>query len=59
VKTPVHVIDGRCWNNNYYYINELELQMRRFLNQRDFASFKFHGKDFEAALESVKEAVGE
>ena len=58
VKTPAHVIDGRCWNNNYYYINELELQMRRFLNEGDFNSFKFHGEHFRAALESVKEAVG-
>jgi hypothetical protein len=58
VKTPAHVIDGRCWNNNYYYITELELQMRRFLNNGDFTSFKFHGEHFRAALESVKEAVG-
>ena len=58
VKTRAHVIDGRCWNNNYYYINELELQMRRFLNEGDFNSFKFHAEHFRAALESVKEAVG-
>jgi hypothetical protein len=58
VKTPAHVIDGRCWNNNYYYITELELQMRRFLNEGNFASFEFHGELFRAALESVKEAVG-
>ncbi|WP_210266360.1 hypothetical protein [Mesorhizobium sp. NZP2077] len=25
VKTPAHVIDGRCWNNNYYYMTELAL----------------------------------
>lgn len=58
VKTPAHVIDGRCWNNNYYYITDLELEMRRFLNDRDFASFTHHGEQFRAALESVKEAVG-
>lgn len=58
VKTRAHVIDGRCWNNNYYYINKLELQMRRFLNEGDFNSFKFHAEHFRAALESVKEAVG-
>jgi hypothetical protein len=32
--------------------------MRRFLNDGDFASFKYHGEQFRAALESVKEAVG-
>jgi hypothetical protein len=58
VKTPAHVIDGRCWNNNYYYITELELEMRRFLNNGDFGSFTYHGEQFRAVLESVKEAVG-
>jgi hypothetical protein len=42
-----------CWNNNYYYITELELEMRRFLNNGDFASFTYHGEQFRAALESV------
>ncbi|AQQ05675.1 hypothetical protein B0E33_20635 [Roseibium algicola] len=58
VKTPAHVIDGRCWNSNYYYITDLELEMRRFLNEGDFASFRYHGEQFRAALESVREAVG-
>jgi hypothetical protein len=59
VRTTAHVIDGRCWNNNYYYITELELQMRRFLNNADFGSFTYHAQEFRAALESVMEAVGD
>jgi len=59
VKTAAHVIDGRCWNCNYYYMTELELQMRRFLNDGDFNSFKFHGDHFRSALEIVKEAIGD
>lgn len=57
-KTPAHVIDGRCWNNNYYYLSDLELQMRRFLSERDFSSFKYHGNEFRMALASVNEEVG-
>ena len=55
VRSPANVIDGRCWNNNYYYINELELQTRRFLNEGGFSSFEFHRDLFRAALESAKE----
>ena len=59
VKTPAHLIDGRCWNSNYYYIVELELQMRRFLSDGNFAWFRFHRELFRATLASVKESVGE
>ena len=58
VSTKAHVIDGRCWNDNYYYIREMELQMRRYLNDHDAEVFEFHSDLFEAALENVKEAVG-
>lgn len=58
VKTPAHVINARCWNSNYYYLSELELEMRRFLNARDFSVFKFHGELFRAALDNVMESVG-
>lgn len=58
VKTPSDVIEGICWNNNYRYIKELELQMRRFLNDYDFSAFKHHENYFRDALESVREEVG-
>jgi hypothetical protein len=59
VVTPAHVVDGRCWNSNYYYMRELELQMRRFLNGNDFGSFTHHGDFFRGAIESAMEAVGD
>jgi hypothetical protein len=58
VQTRAHVIDGLCWNSNYRYVKELELQMRRFLNEHDFAAFQHHGSHLRAALEGVMEAVG-
>ena len=58
VATRSHMIDARCWNDNYYYIKDMELQMRRFLNGSDFGAFKYHGELFRTALESVIEAIG-
>jgi len=59
ISTKAHVIDGICWNRNYYYIKNLELQMQRFLSAHDFTSFEHHGEKFRAALESVLESIGD
>jgi hypothetical protein len=58
-QNKAHVIDGLCWNSNYRYIKALELQMRRFLNSREFDAFQHHGDVFRATLESVLEAMGD
>ena len=58
VGTKAHVIDARCWNDNYYYMKEMELEMRRYLNSHDFATFKYHSDLFQTALQSAIEAVG-
>jgi hypothetical protein len=58
VTTKAHVIDGRCWNNNYYYMKEMELEMRRYLNEGNFDVFKYHGGLFRGALQSAIEAMG-
>lgn len=59
VTTKAHVIDARCWNQNYYYMTDLELEMRRFLAANDFDAFKYHGPLFRTALQSAMEALGE
>ena len=46
VTTKTHMIDGRCWNDNYYYLKELELEMRRYLKDHDTAVFRHHSKLF-------------
>jgi len=57
--TKAHVVDGRCWFNNYYRMKELELEMRRFLNDGDFGSFQHHSELFRKAHESLREALEE
>src|SRR5437868_7047917 len=52
VGTKAHMLDARCWFNNYYYLNDLQLQMRRFLNDGDFGSFKYHSSTLREAYAS-------
>jgi hypothetical protein len=59
VSTKAHVLDGLCWNHNYYYMKELELEMQRFLLVNDFVAFKHHQKLFKESLDSTLEAVEE
>ncbi len=59
VAAKAHIVDGRCWYQNYYYIIELQLEMRRFLASQDFGSFKYHGDMFKTALQSALEALGD
>jgi len=58
VKTRAHIIDGRTWNNNYRYLVDFELELRRFLNGHQFTSFKYHSGLFRDAHKSMVEAVG-
>ena len=53
-----HVLDGICWNHNYRYLQELQLEMRRFLNTADYKSFRFNGELFRNGVESAIEAIG-
>lgn len=57
LKMKAHVIDGKCWFDNYRYLGDLELEMRRFLNERNFSSFRHHSELFERAFENTCEAV--
>lgn len=59
VSTKAHMVDARCWHQNYYYMNELQLEMRRFLAAQDFSSFRYHGDMFKTALQSALEALGD
>jgi hypothetical protein len=58
ISIKAHVLDGICWNHNYRYLQELQLEMRRFLNSGEFAAFKYNGELFRDALNSAMEAIG-
>ncbi len=53
-----HTIDGRCWNNNLYYMRDMELEMRRFLVTENFETFKHHGSIFSNAWQNLLQRLG-
>jgi hypothetical protein len=57
IATKSPKVEALCWAKNYYYIKDMELEMRRFLNSHDFSIFKFHGEALEKAYENVREEV--
>lgn len=50
-------INGRCWTNNYYYLQKMELEMKRYLLTHDMSAFGFHSKEFAAAFDILHEAL--
>lgn len=58
LNTKMHLIDGRCWNNNYYYLKNMELEMRRFLIKHDFKEFTHHSDFIRHAHTSMMEEIG-
>lgn len=57
IRERSYLVDGRCWFDNYAYLGEMELEMRRFLKAGDFRSFKYHREELEKASDAVAEAV--
>jgi hypothetical protein len=57
IRQKSYMVDVRCWYDNYAYLREMELEMRRFLNNSDFRIFKYHRDDFRKAYETLAEAV--
>jgi hypothetical protein len=53
------LVNARCWNSNYYYMKELESEMRRFLNGNNYDVFQFNADVFRKSLETVMEELGD
>lgn len=54
-----HLIDARCWNSNYYYMRDMQLEMRRFAGTRDFTTFSHHGGIFAKAWQDLQISLGD
>ena len=59
VSTKAHLVDARCWHANYYYMTDMELELKRFLTDHDFSTFKYNGSLFRDAVQNTLEAVGD
>lgn len=51
-------VTERCWQQNYSYLKEMELEMRKFLLSGDFHVFKYNGDVIEGLYHSALEHMG-
>jgi hypothetical protein len=51
-------VEALCWQRNYQYMKEMELEMRRFFKASDFSVFAHHGDRLRVAFQSIEEEVG-
>jgi len=52
-----HLLEALCWHSNYYYLKDLQLEMRRFLNGGEFSVFRYHAELIAKAYQSMAEEV--
>lgn len=59
ITTKSDIVEGRCWSNNYQYMQEMKLKMNKFTQGGDFAHFGKHATMIKDAYESMMaELVG-
>jgi len=51
-------VDPNMWNQNYYYLTELQSQMRQYLHSGDFNVFSNHNNFFKNSYERLLQDVG-
>ncbi len=58
ISTKSYSVEAQCWHRNYNYMTDMQLEMDRFLTNRDFGVFKYHGGSLRSACESVEAKLG-
>nr|WP_295468223.1 hypothetical protein [Mesorhizobium sp.] len=53
VSTNSDIVEARCWSNNYQYLQQMRLDMLKFLNDGRFDHFGPHAEIIRAASESL------
>lgn len=60
VSTNSDIVEGRCWSNNYQYMREMQLNMKRHANDGNFEHFgKHHDLIKSAYLAMCAELAGD
>jgi len=57
INTKNHLITARVFQDNIRYLSNLSLEMRRFLNAREFHSFSTHSSFFEKCYANLMEEM--
>jgi hypothetical protein len=50
-----NLVDARCCFENYYYLKQMQLEMRNFLNKHSFDCFSYHKELLEKAYNGAME----
>jgi hypothetical protein len=62
LNTGIHVDDyklnAQAWNNNYYYMLNMQAEMSRFVMTKNFSAFKWHGTFLKESFESLQASLG-
>ena len=53
ITTNSDIVEGRCWTNNYQYMQEMRLNMSKFAKDGDYIHFGKHRKMIQSAHESM------
>jgi hypothetical protein len=56
--TPEEISYGSIWSTNYYYLRELQDQMKEFLGTQDYTAFKYNGEFFSVWIKRLQAALG-
>ena len=55
IKSPA--VEAICWSKNYNYLQEMQREMRQFLNAYDFNVFSYHSELLKSVAESIEESM--
>jgi len=57
VMSKAPAVEAVCWSKNYYYLQEMQREMRRFLNAHEFTVFSHHSDLLKSVAESIEESL--
>lgn len=58
IATKSYSVEAQCWNRNYNYMTDMQLEMERFATSHDFRVFKYHAENLRSACENVEAKLG-
>jgi hypothetical protein len=59
LNTNSDIVEGRCWTNNYQYMQQMRLNMMKYLADGAFEHFGKHHAHIKNAFDTMKAAIGD
>ena len=58
IQVEDYKLNAEAWNNNYYYMQNMQLDMARYVTTRDFGAFRWHREFLKESFENLQTYVG-